>query len=213
MDEGGITVYLIRHGQSELNQQRRVSGQLDPDLSSKGINQSHQLARVLGNEALSTIYTSTLARAVVTARPTAQRHGIQIRQREALREICHGIVQGRFRDERDPEAQRLWEEREKDKRHYRIPGGETIYELEERVNPCLMDILKESKEKTILIVGHRSTNRVLLGTLMLWPKESWCDLNLRGKYLYQIQLASPPQLTTISLDEGKTGDRYEGFKM
>ena len=213
MEQDGTIVYLVRHGKSELNQQRRVSGQLDTILSSKGAEQSLQLSQVLKNEPLSAIYTSTLTRTVETARPTAEYLGIPIQQREALREIHHGIVQGRFHDERDPEAHRLWVEREKDKRYYRIPEGETFPELVDRVTPCLIDILKGSRGKTILIVGHRSTNRVLLGTLMQWPRESWCDLNLRGKYLYRIQNGSDPQLVTISLDKETTGIQFDGLKV
>ena len=53
--------------------------------------------------------------------------------REALNEIHLGILQGRFRDERDPEAQRLWEQRGEDKLAFRAPGGETYRELRHRV--------------------------------------------------------------------------------
>lgn len=205
-------MYVARHGQSELNQQRRVSGQLNPDLSTKGISQSHRLAQVLRDEPLAAIYTSTLKRSIDTAAPIAQEHGILVQQHEALREIHHGIVQGQFYDERDSEAQRHWEEREKDKRNYRIPGGETFYELARRVIPCLMEILHHCERRTLLIVGHRSTNRVLLGKLMRWPEKSWCDLSLRKKYLYKIQMDYCPHLATISLGERETGRRYEGFK-
>ena len=208
-----ITVYLIRHGQSQFNHQRKISGQLDPLLTIKGIEQSQQLAKILHDQPLTAIYTSTLSRTVVTARPTALDHHLPVQQHNALREVHHGILQGRYRDERDPEARLLWEEREKDKQHYRLPGGETFWELEQRVSPCLREILKTSIGKTILIVGHRSTNRVLLGTLMQWPKDSWCDLNLRGKFLYHIQLGSPPHLTTISLDGKTSGLQHEGFRM
>ena len=212
-DQAVTTVYLVRHGKSQLNLQRKVSGQLDPLLAIKGSVQSQQLAKILHDEPLIAIYTSTLARTVETARPTAQDHDLPIQQHDAFREIHHGILQGRYRDERDPEAKRLWEEREKDKQHYRIPGGETFGELEQRVSRCLGEILKISQGKTILIVGHRSTNRILLGTLMQWPKTSWCDLNLRGKFLYLIQLGEAPHVTTISLDERTAGLQYEGFRM
>jgi broad specificity phosphatase PhoE len=146
-------IFLVRHGQSEWNGQNRVSGQLDPVLTPKGIQQAHALARVLRDEPLAAIYTSSLTRAVETARPTAELHRLPIQTRDALKEINLGVLEGRFRDERDPEAQQLWEEREEDRLHYQVPGGESYLDLERRVTACLNEIMDQEAGKTVLIVG------------------------------------------------------------
>lgn len=206
-------IFLVRHGQSQWNGQKRVSGQCDPPLAPKGIQQAHCLARVLGHETLSAIYTSPLRRAVETAGPTAVDHQLAIQTREALKEIHFGVLQGRFRDERDPEAQHLWEARQKDKGNYRIPGGETFPELEQRVIPCLITIFRQEAGRTILIVGHRNTNRVIMAALMHWPREIALQLNLRSKYLYEITAGQEFHLKTICLDKSKLGRTYEEFRM
>lgn len=201
-------IFLVRHGRSAWNGQKRVSGQSDPPLSPTGVRQAQGLKDSLRDEPLSAIYSSTLSRAVETARPTAVGHQLPVKACDALKEIHLGILQGRFRDGRDPEAQRLWGEREKEKLHYRIPGGETFLELEMRVLPCLREILEQ--EGTALIVGHRSTNRVILKNLMRWPLHTTLELDLRSKYLYEIVLDRNPLINTIRLDNGQ---RYEGFRM
>lgn len=206
-------VFLVRHGQSEWNGQKRISGQLDPPLTPKGIQQAVALAATLRTEKLSAIYTSPLTRAVETARPTADQHQLTIQTREALQEIHLGVLEGRFRDQRDPEAQRLWADWQKDKEHYRIPGGETFLELEQRIIPCLNDIITQEATGSILIVGHRSVNRVILGALLGWPRRLTLELNLRSKYLYEITSGQGSQIKTICLDQEKLGYIYDEFRV
>lgn len=66
-----LRIYLARHGQSELNLQKRISGQADASLAAKGLEQAQALADVLKQETLSAIYSSSLTRAIQTASPTA----------------------------------------------------------------------------------------------------------------------------------------------
>lgn len=205
-------IFLARHGQSEWNGKKRISGQMDPPLSQKGMQQAKALAKVLQDEHLSAIYTSTLARTIETAEPTAVSHQIRIQKKAALKEIHFGILQGRFRDQRDPEAERFWVERTKERLTYRIPEGETFPELEQRVIPCLNNVLKSEAGEAVLIVGHRNTNRVILGALMCWSSEHVVTLGLRSKYLYRITLSNEPSIQTISLDMKKNGLKYNGFK-
>ncbi len=201
-------IFLVRHGRSEWNGRKRISGQHDPPLSPEGVRQAQCLKALLRDERLSAIYASPLSRAVATAGPTAACHHLDITTCDALKEIHLGILQGRFRDGRDPEAQRLWAEREKEKLHYRIPGGETFLELERRVVPCLHDILEQ--KGAVLIVGHRSTNRVILRELMRWSLNVALELDLRSKYLYEIVPGANPLISTIRLDNGH---KYDGFSM
>jgi len=207
--DSGRKIFVVRHGQSTWNGQRRISGQLDPPLSAKGRRQAEYLARALRNLDLSGIYSSSLSRAVETARPVADFHQLPITRCDDLREIDLGILQGRYRDERDTEAQELWKERSLNKRHFQVFGGETFEELECRVRSCLDGILKTDARGSLLIVGHRSTNRVLLSTLMNWTDETAITLNLRSKYLYEVILGGTPQIYTV---QPSLGVRHPGFR-
>lgn len=55
------TVYLVRHGESQLNLAKRVSGQLDTSLSPKGHYFSQGLAEQLCAMQFTSIYTSALS--------------------------------------------------------------------------------------------------------------------------------------------------------
>ncbi len=199
------TIYLVRHGESQLNLEKRVSGQFDTPLSHEGIRHSQILAVQLLEVLLTGIYTSALRRTVETARPTAVMHGLLIQSHAGLNEQHFGVLEGRFRDERDPEACALWDARKHDKRTHRIPGGERFIDLAERVKQVLKDILVHEAGGTILIVGHRNTNRVLFGLLMSQSEERWPHLTLKSQCIYRIITGSHPELTTIALGGKQTG--------
>lgn len=201
-------IFLVRHGRSIWNGRKIISGQLNPPLSEEGLNQARCLAEVLRGEEIAEVHTSSLSRTIETARPTAELHGLSIVEHDDLREINFGVLQGRFRDERDPEAKRMWAERELDKEHFRVPKGETFAELESRIDECLTKIL-ETRE-TILIVGHRSANRLILRRLMNWTRETVVKLKVRNKYLYEISVAeNTPQINTIQICGGA---KFVGYK-
>ena len=67
-------IYIIRHAESEANQQEILASQLDYPLSSKGIDDASQIAaqfRQTIADKLDGIYSSPLKRAVQTAKPFA----------------------------------------------------------------------------------------------------------------------------------------------
>jgi broad specificity phosphatase PhoE len=206
------TLYLARHGQSEWNNQGRVTGQLDPGLSAKGREQSVGLARCLQGQALDAIYSSALRRTVATAAPAAAASGLPITPVAALNEIHVGVLQGRFRDERDAEAQALWMQWKADLWGAGIPGGERFDEFALRVGAALQAILRRHEGQRVLIVGHSATNRVVLGTLLGWPRERWHELRPRNKYLYRLQLgAAESDIATYTLSGSNTGRCDAGF--
>lgn len=199
------TIYLVRHGESQLNLEKRVSGQFDTPLSLTGIRHSHLLADQFCEIRFTGIYTSALKRTIETARPIAAIHGLPIQRQAALNELHFGVLEGRFRDVRDPEARALWDARKNNKRFYRIPGGERFIDLAERVKQVLKDILVHEAGGTILIVGHRNTNRALFGMLMHQPEEQWPHVTLKSQCVYRIITGSHPELTTIALGGKQTG--------
>ena len=208
------TLYLARHGQSEWNNQSRITGQFDIALSPRGQQQSEALAQCLADETLAAVYSSALQRTIATAQPTATAKRLNIVSMPELNEIHLGVLQGRHRDERDTEAQALWAHWQADPWGYRVPGGERFDEFAQRVEAGLTTILEQHRGQRILIVGHRATNRVLLGHLLGWPRERWAELRLRNKYFYRLRLvASSTEIATFTLSGSKTGVCTEGFVM
>ena len=207
------TLYVARHGQSEWNNQNRVTGQLNPCLSPRGQQQSEALSQCLQDEDLTAIYASELQRTIHTAQPTASAKQLPINSLPALNEMNLGVLQGRFRDERDLQAQAMWEKVHADMWGYQVPGAENYHDLTQRVSQALQEILQQHRGRCILIVGHRNTNRVLMGKLLDWPHERWPELRLRNKFFYRIRLGAKTEVATFTLSGNKTGVCHDGFIM
>ncbi len=207
------TVYLARHGQSEWNHTGRITGQADIGLSEVGQAQSLALARCLEGVPLSAIYCSALQRTAATAAPTAATAGLAPQPLAALNEIGLGVLQGRYRDERDPQAQALWAAWQADPWGATVPGGERMDDLVQRAVGALRQILQRHAGQSVLIVGHRATNRVLLATLLGWPREAWSDIRLRNKFFYRLRLGDPPEVASFALSGRRAGICQEGLVM
>jgi broad specificity phosphatase PhoE len=163
------------------------------------------------HERLAAIYSSSLNRAVETARPTAEHHALEIQAIDDLKEMHFGVLQGRTIDDTDPQARGIWQERSQAKNTYRIPDGETFTDFESRVLACLERLL-DDLDGTALIVAHRNTNEVILAKLLALDYAADLDINVKNKYLYEIELTDPPRVTTIRIGGERHGQRYAGFK-
>lgn len=204
-------IFLARHGQSNWNRLARVTGQGDPALANEGEAQARRLADILRDQPLSAVYASTLTRAIDTARPTADQHGLPVREIADLREQHMGIAEGRFRDERDPEIQQLWLARNADRLNFRVPGGETFGDLARRATDALHRIMQCHTGQIVLIVGHRNTNRALLAALLGLKLETAVATPIASTRLYELRPATG-EVQTISLRERDHGRITEGFR-
>lgn len=191
------TIFLARHGQSEWNRCKRVTGQLDPQLAPAGWAQAHALVELFAGVRLSAVFSSDLARSRETARPVAEAQGLELQELAALRELHFGVLQGRFRDGRDPEAAALWRTRKADPLGFRPPEGETFSELILRAGSAIRRILDAHREGTVLIVGHRNTNRAILASLLGWNPKVAVAAPVQHDRLYRLRMGCPPDVSTI----------------
>ena len=153
---------LIRHGQSEANEQNRFAGQTDVPLTDLGRAQAESAARYLAaHEKIDKIYSSDLQRAHNTALPTSVLTGVPIIDAKELREICAGIWEGRAVSEIEVEYAEEFRTWRKDYANARLPGGESVQEVYERVVPYVKRIARENDGLTLLIASHASPVRAV----------------------------------------------------
>jgi probable phosphoglycerate mutase len=173
---------LIRHGETDWNNEGRIQGHTDTPLNARGIEQAQQLAaRVAAEERIDVLYTSPLARARVTAETIAQKLGAVPIPDERLMERYFGDLEGLDVSEIEqcfPDLLRMWRE---SKVHVPLPGEETNADFHRRVQAFLDDLrTRHSDDDThIAIVTHGGTINMLLTTLIgldvnkRWP--FWLD--------------------------------------
>jgi broad specificity phosphatase PhoE len=159
-------VYLVRHGATELSAEDCFAGDTDVPLSDIGRDQLQKLSRRLAEEPIAAVYASPLARTMETARILAQPHGKPVAARDGLREISHGRWERKRRSEVEklyPEEYARWET---DPYSFAPSGGETGLAVTARALPALLEIVAQHPGKRVLVVSHKATIRLLIGSLL-----------------------------------------------
>jgi len=89
-----IPFWYLRHGETDWNAQNLSQGNVDIPLNENGIAQAHAAAAKLGGRGITTIISSPLARARVTAEIAANALGLPVRLDADLREVAFGVQEG-----------------------------------------------------------------------------------------------------------------------
>lgn len=157
-------IYLVRHGQTEFNRERRIQGQVDSPLTELGERQARAVADLLadmtGAEPGWRVVTSPLGRARRTAEIVAERLRIpQVEEDRRLIELSWGAWDGRLRSELEaeyPEAfgRTGWA--------FDAPTGESYEAVQARMADWLASLPPEP-ERRIIAVSHGVAGRVLRG--------------------------------------------------
>ena len=153
---------LIRHGESLGNAELVFLGHTDWDLTETGYKQAELTADFLDDMKIDVIYSSDLKRAYNTALPIAKRRNMEIITSKELREIYAGKWEGmKFIDIKEtyPENHTRWMT---DVGNAFCDGGETVFELQQRVKNELDRIARENEGKTVCIATHATPIRTML---------------------------------------------------
>lgn len=168
-------IFLVRHGATVLTAEDRFAGATNVQLSNEGRQQTQRLADRLAEEPLAAIYASPLDRTVETAGILAAPHRLEVQKRDGLREISHGHWEQLTRqevEERFPEEAAAWEQ---DPYTFAPPGGESGLAVTARALPALLEIVRDHSGKTVLVVSHKATIRLLLSSLLGFDPRRYRD--------------------------------------
>lgn len=149
--------WLVRHGETLWNAERRLQGWLDIPLNEKGKKQSEQLARFLASAAFATdihaIYSSDLSRAHETAQIATRSLGQTIITDPGLRERSYGIYQGEDWSSlsKASDGKALIDFRKPDQP---IEGGESYLAFSQRVSRAFEGIAHQHPGQNVLVFTH-----------------------------------------------------------
>lgn len=92
-------LWLVRHGQTDWNVQRRIQGHTPTPLNEVGIHQAHLLAAFFAERRFSAIWSSDLPRAAQTAEIIGEKLALAVQTTPELRERDLGDFEGKTWDE------------------------------------------------------------------------------------------------------------------
>jgi broad specificity phosphatase PhoE len=159
-------VLLIRHGATVLSAEDRFAGSTDVLLSDEGRAQARALGERLADAELAAVYASPMKRTVETASLIAAPHKLALTTDAGLREIDHGHWEQLTRREveaRFPEEYSNWEA---DPFTFAPEAGESGLSVMARALPVLRRIVVAHAGKTVAVVSHKATIRLVLCSLL-----------------------------------------------
>ncbi|MBW1645364.1 MAG: histidine phosphatase family protein [Deltaproteobacteria bacterium] len=185
-DQAPTTVFLLRHGQTAntVDGRFRYNGHLDVEVTPESLRQMAAIAEQLAAYPVSRVFSSDLRRsragAAVIAARLRRPHVIVPEFREIRMGLWEGLTYEEVRERYPDDLRRKFA----DFINYRIPGGETIPEVEKRLFGKLDELLAAHRGEHLVIVAHGGVNMLCLCRALRLPatdifrfKQDFCCIN------------------------------------
>ena len=177
---------LIRHGLTDYVTAHRMPGwQRGIHLNDEGRAQAASLARRLAGVKLAAVYSSPLERAIETATPLGEAHGLPVNTLDALIDLNPGEWTDRL--VKDLEQEELWSSIRAHPSEARLPGGESFQECLTRMVGALDAILGRHPGQIVAVVSHADPIKMVVAYYLGLPLD-----------LFQRLSVSPASVTALA---------------
>ena len=157
-----MDLHLIRHGQTDWNEERRVQGQSDSRLTQLGEEQAVELGQRIQLVEFDKAFCSSSLRTRQTAANLFPDSRVEIEYLDNLREIFLGPWEGALYneiEEQEPDSFRhFWEE----PHLFDVEGAESFYELQNRAVAVVEKIAELHLDQQIAVVSHGALIKTIL---------------------------------------------------
>ena len=182
-----MILYIMRHGETDSNREKRLQGRMDNPLNENGIRLAHEVGEKLKDIKFSLWITSPLKRAVQTGEAVLAENtasgNVPMEKDNDIIEISFGSWEGLGcgRDNFEIECDNFSDFYKDPERISFPPDAETPSEVKKRTRDFLKRTVsrKELKagpgepEKNVLITTHGFAMRALLNSLYEDPEDFW----------------------------------------
>lgn len=147
-----MKVYVIRHGLTELNKQKKVNGEVDEPLAKEGVKQAKDAIALLP-KTIKRIYSSPMLRAKQTAEIIISKLKIPVSSTDELSEVRMGSLAGKSWEEMEGGIE-LKQKHRTVEFDYKPYGGESVQDVKKRLITFLSKINSKHEDFEVLIITH-----------------------------------------------------------
>jgi len=188
-----LTILLTRHGHTSRSEPEQYLGQsVHASLTDRGRGDAETLAERLRDVPIDRLVSSPLGRAVETSEILAAGRATELTLEtdERITELDYGLWEGELLDDIMVKYPGEYDEYDADPSQHHVGGGENGSQVAVRVRSLVDDLIEwqesEGEDRTCLLVGHSSVNRVLLAVVMGVPlidyrrrfQQDWVNLTV-----------------------------------
>jgi len=150
-----MRLILVRHGQTDRNQQRRLQGHSPIELNAVGIKEAEALALALREEKIEAIYSSPLRRSLETAQAINRFHQLAIESEDGLKELDIGDLDGLTIEEVRSRYNSFWRKwTSGEPGSAKCPHGESLSEAQQRAWATIQKIKRRHGQQAAIAVSH-----------------------------------------------------------
>ena len=149
-----MRLILARHGETSLNRQGRYQGHSQTGLNAHGRRQAGNLAHALRSFPVSALYSSPLPRALQTAEVVGDALSLSVIPKDGLMEVDVGDLDGLTSHDLRRDYPEIFDQWRKDPSLVKMPGGETLQQVQDRMKQAIDDILHENPNGHAVAVSH-----------------------------------------------------------
>lgn len=160
-----MELYIVRHGETEWNKEKRLQGSTDVPLSDAGRRLARLSGEALADTSFDRIYSSPLMRAYETACLFRGSQTVEIIKDQRLRELCFGEYEGQNMSELLANPNDAFRYFFKQPHLYHAPEhGESLEHLCERAADFMESVILPLQDtcKRVMIVAHGAMNKALM---------------------------------------------------
>ena len=161
-----MILYLIRHGETDWNAERRCQGFSDRPLNETGRRQAEATAARLSEIEVEAVYSSSLVRASELGQAVANYHDLPVQTIDALKELNQGDFEGLALSDLVEKHSAFLQRWFLDPADVRVPGGESMRELQTRAWAAIEEIVARHDSGAVVVVAHNLCNTALLCHIM-----------------------------------------------
>lgn len=162
-------IYIIRHGRVKNAGREIFNGTMDIELNKDGKIEAEKLSNFFEDKDINVIFASPLKRCIYTAERIKEKIKAKIVVDERIREKNFGIFQGCSWEEIKKKFPEESKQYIKDFFHFRIPEGESSFDVRRRLSPFVEEI--KNIRKNIVVVSHGTINRIIVGEIFNLPSD------------------------------------------
>lgn len=163
-------ILLIRHGENDWVGTDRLAGRTpEVHLNDTGHRQADELAQALAQQPVAAIYSSPLIRCIETAQPAAAKLGLEVQAEPGVVEVDYGEWQGGNLKELSKLPE--WQLVQHAPSSFRFPGGETLYEVQNRAVGTLETLRARHPNQVVAIYSHGDVIRTTLAHYLGIPMD------------------------------------------
>lgn len=161
-----MEIYIVRHGETVWNKEKRLQGSSDVGLNEEGRRLARETGRNLWNIRFDMVYASPLKRAYQTAELIVFGRPITVIQDKRIQEISFGVLEGKT-IEQMTEEEKICVNQFFDSPEIYVPaeGGERIEDAVKRATDFMkneIEPLEREKVERVMIVAHGAINKAMM---------------------------------------------------